>query len=159
MPSPALDAPAPDFTLPGVQLVDGKPVLADYTVAAQRGAPVVLAFYPGDNTPVCTRQMCSYSSGLEEFAGLGAQVWGISTQSVDSHVDFATKHALTLPLLADTGSTAIAAYGVGGPLGTQRSVFVVDVDGVLRWKHVAKIGLTYKGTKTLTGVLRTLTPA
>ena len=159
MAGPELDVPAPDFTLPGVQLVDGEAVRADYTLSEHRGAPVVLAFYPGDGTPVCTRQMCSYSSGLEEFTGLGAQVWGISTQSVDSHVEFARKHGLALPLLADTGSTAVDGYGVGGALGTQRSVFVVDAEGVLRWKHVARIGLTYKGTKTLTAVLKTLTPA
>lgn len=159
MASPALDAPAPDFTLPGVQLVDGRPVHSDYTLSAQRGAPVVLAFYPGDNTPVCTRQMCSYSSGLEEFTDLGAQVWGISTQSVDSHVDFATKHKLALPLLADTDSAAVKLYGVNGALGTARSVFVIDAEGMLRWSHVAKLGLTYKGTKTLTSVLKTLTPA
>src|SRR6266581_3504538 len=81
----AIGATAPDFTLPGVLVTGGTAERGDYTLSAQRGKPVVLAFYPGDNTPVCTRQLCSYTSGLDAFTGLGAAVWGISPQDVDSH--------------------------------------------------------------------------
>ena len=101
--------PAPDFTLPALHLVDGKAVRDVRTLSQERGHPVVLAFYPGDDTSVCTKQMCSYSSGLEAFTDLGATVWGISPQDIDSHEKFAVKHGLRMPLLADTDRTAVAA--------------------------------------------------
>ena len=68
-----------------------------------RGKPIVLAFYPGDNTAVCTRQLCSYTSGLESFTGFGASVWAISPQGLASHEQFARKYDLAFPLLADEG--------------------------------------------------------
>ncbi len=153
---PGEGQPAPDFTLPGIQLVDGEAVRGEYTLSAQRGRPLVLAFYPGDDTVVCTRQLCSYSSGLEQFTDLGAQVWGISQQSVDSHEAFARKHGLRLPLLADTERTATRAYGIGLGSTLRRAVFVIDADGVIRWKHVALLGLTYQDTQTLTKHLAAL---
>ncbi|MFM7899308.1 MAG: peroxiredoxin, partial [Actinomycetota bacterium] len=85
---------APDFTLPGT---GG----ASHSLAQYRGGPVVLVFYPGDNTPVCTKQLCKYNDELAQFTGLSAQVLGISTQSVESHEKFATKHGFRFPLLAD----------------------------------------------------------
>ncbi|WP_042381987.1 peroxiredoxin [Streptacidiphilus melanogenes] len=154
--SPAVGAPAPDFTLPAVQLVDGEAVRSELTLSAQRGRPVVLAFYPGDDTPVCTKQLCSYSSGLEQFADLGADVWGISTQDVASHEAFARKHGLRMPLLADTARTTAEAYGITLGAMVRRSVFVVDAEGVLRWKHVAALGLTFRDVATLTEQLALL---
>jgi peroxiredoxin Q/BCP len=85
----------------------------------------VLAFYPGDDTAVCTRQMCAYSSGLEEFTGLDAVVWGISRQDIDSHERFARKHGLRLPLLADTAGVAVGAYGIGLGGGLYRDVATI----------------------------------
>ncbi|RAG81340.1 peroxiredoxin [Streptacidiphilus pinicola] len=155
--SPAVGAAAPDFTLPAVQLVDGAAVRSELTLSGERGHPVVLAFYPGDDTPVCTKQLCSYSSGLEQFTDLGATVWGISTQDIASHEAFAHKHGLRLPLLADTERTVAADYGITLGAMVRRSVFVVDAEGVLRWKHVAALGLTFRDVQTLTAQLALLT--
>lgn len=140
---------APDFTLPGLRLNDSVPDLGSYTLSAERGHPVVLAFYPGDETAVCTKQMCAYSSGLEGFSELGATVWGISPQDLDSHERFARKHDLRLPLLADVGRTAVEAYGIGFGSGLRRAVFIIDGEGIVRYRHVALVGLTYRGVDTL----------
>ena len=154
--SPEIGRTAPDFTLPSVHLVDGEVVRGERTLSEEQGHPVVLAFYPGDDTAVCTKQLCSYSSGLEAFTDLGATVWGISTQDLDSHESFARKHGLRMPLLADTGREAVAAYGIGLGGLVRRSVFVIDAEGVLRWKHVAALGLTFRDISTLTEQLAAL---
>ena len=154
--SPEVGKPAPDFTLPSLQLVDGEVVRADRTLSEERGHPVVLAFYPGDDTTVCTKQLCSYSSGLEAFTDLGATVWGISVQDLDSHEAFARKHGLRMPLLSDTERKAVAAYGIGLAGLVRRAVFIVDAEGVLHWKHVAALGLTFRDVDTLTHQLAAL---
>jgi peroxiredoxin Q/BCP len=130
----AIGDPAPDFTLEGT---DGPFALSEH-----RGEIVVLLFYPGDETMVCTKQFCSYrDTGLE---GLGATVVGISSQDLASHQKFIDHHRLTVPLLADVDRRAAKAYGVSAPLvGTRRAVFVVDEEGVVRFKHVHMLGLDY----------------
>jgi len=157
--TPEVGAPAPDFTLPGIVLSDGTVERGEYTLSAERGHPVVLAFYPGDETAVCTKQLCSYTSELDRYKGLDATVWGISTQGLDSHEKFARKHGLAFPLLADSASATVKEYGIGLPgLGLRRSVFIVDAEGVLRWKHVALVGLTYQNNDTITEQLAKLRP-
>jgi peroxiredoxin Q/BCP len=152
---PAPGSPAPDFTLDGIE----GGVRRSFSLADARGSALVLAFYPGDDTLVCTKQLCSYQDDLSQLTGLGATLWGISPQDIDSHENFAMKRGLGFPLLADPDRVAIRAYGVNGPLGhTKRSVFVLDADGVVRWSHVSRLGITYQDTATLTGVLRTLSP-
>jgi peroxiredoxin Q/BCP len=143
---------APDFTLPGT---GGR----SYTLSEFRGAPVVLVFYPGDDTPVCTKQLNTYNEGLEQFTELGAQVLAISAQDVASHERFSSKHGgFAFPLLADTDKTVAGAYGTLGPIGfPRRSVFIVDGDGVIRYAHRAIAGLTYRPVSELVSVLRTLT--
>ncbi|MFJ2916854.1 peroxiredoxin [Streptomyces sp. NPDC087307] len=149
--SPQLGLPAPDFTLPGGLLTGEDFERRDYGLAAARGRVVVLAFYPGDNTAVCTKQLCSYSSGMEAFGALDAEVWGISPQGVDSHESFARAHGLRMPLLADAGRETARAYGVTAPgIGVRRAIFLIGPDGVLRWKHVALLGATYQSLDTLT---------
>jgi len=149
--TPELGSPAPDFTLPAIVLSGSEVERRDFTLSAHRGKPIVLAFYPGDDTPVCTKQMCAYSNELEKFTGVGAEVWGISPQGLESHEKFAQRHGLQMPLLADPDKTVIRQYGVAMPgLGLKRSVFLVDADGVLRWKHVARLGLTFQPVATLT---------
>ena len=151
MATPDVGSPAPDFTLTGT----GPDGPRDYTLSAQRGHPVVLAFYPGDDTAVCTAQLCSYQAGLDAFADLDATLWGISLQDVASHERFAAKRGLTFPLLADVDKSVHRAYGVLVPiLGTRRSVFVVDAEGIVRWRHVSAVGLTYQGVKDISAVLR-----
>lgn len=143
--------PAPDFTLPGT---GGR----DYTLSSYRGKPVVLVFYPGDNTAVCTTQLKSYTADFEEFEGVDAQVLAISPQDVASHEDFAGKHGFRFPLLADVDKTVGSAYGVLGPIGFyRRSVFVVDGGGIIRYAHRAIAGLTYKSTGELVKAVRAAT--
>jgi len=157
---PEAGTAAPDFTLPGVLLTAGGATRADYTLSEQRGRPLVLAFYPGDETAVCTRQLCSYTSGFESFESLGATVWGISPQDVDSHEQFARKHGLKMPLLADTGLAVSRQYGITlGGAGLRRSVFVLDDQGIVRWKHVTLIGLTFPSTQTIAAQLAALASA
>ena len=145
--------PVPDFTLPA-WTPGGR---TDLTLSAQRGAPVVLAFYPGDDTPVCTKQLCSYQDDLTVLTDLGARLWGISAQDLDSHERFAAKRGLQFPLLADTDKAVHRLYGVAGRLGlARRSVFVVGPDGELAWSHVSTLGLTYQDTGTISGVLEDL---
>ena len=149
--TPEIGAPAPDFTLSAIVLSGSDVEHRDFTLSAHRGKPIVLAFYPGDDTPVCTKQMCAYSNELEKFTGVGAEVWGISPQGVDSHEKFAVRHGLQMPLLADPEKTVIRQYGIALPgLGLKRSIFLVDAEGVLRWKHVAKLGLSFQPVATLT---------
>jgi thioredoxin-dependent peroxiredoxin len=155
--TPDVGKPAPDFTLEGVLVTGEEVVRAEYTLSRQRGAPVVLAFYPGDNTAVCTRQLCSYTSGLEQFTNFGATVWAISPQDIDSHEKFARKYDLAFPLLADVGMTVSRQFGITlAGAGLRRSVFVVDADGVLQWKHVTLIGLTFPPAETIASHLSAL---
>lgn len=139
--------PAPDFALPGT---GGR----TWTLSEFLGRPVVLVFYPGDDTPVCTKQLNSYNDGLEQFVDLDAQVIGISAQDVDSHERFAERHGLRIPLLADTDKAVAAQYGTLGPLGfPRRSIVIVDRAGVVRYVHRAMAGLTYRPVDELVGVL------
>lgn len=140
-------APAPDFILPGT---GGR----DYSLAEHRGRPVVLVFYPGDDTPVCTMQLTDYTTDIGRFDQLGAQVLAISPQDVESHERFAERHGFGFPLLADTDKTVARAYGVLGPVGFyRRSVFIVDGSGVVRYAHRATAGLTYRPVDELVEVL------
>lgn len=158
--TPETGQEAPDFTLPGIELTGSEAVQAKYTLSQQRGKPIVLAFYPGDNTAVCTRQLCSYTSGLESFTDFGATVWAISPQGLASHEGFARKYNLAFPLLADEGLTVARQYGITlGGAGLRRSVFVIDADGILRWKHVTLVGLTFPTAQTISGQLAALKAA
>jgi len=138
---------APEFSLPGT---GGK----SYSLAQFRGAPVVLVFYPGDNTPVCTKQLCKYNDELGQFTGLSAQVLGISTQSVESHEKFAARHGFKFPLLADGDKSVHRTYGVLGLMDMpRRSVFVIDGSGVVRYAHRALVGVTYRPVDELVGAI------
>src|SRR3954454_7522700 len=97
--------PAPDFELPGT---GGK----TYRLSDYRGQKLILAFYPGDFTAVCTKQFCSYRDQSDRLDGLGVEVLGISPQSVESHERFAEEKRLQVPLLADEDKAVARAYGV-----------------------------------------------
>ena len=129
---------APEFTLPGT---GGE----RYSLADFRGKPLVIVFYPGDDTPVCTKQLNAYNDDLDRFTELDAQVIGISAQSIDSHEAFSGKHGFEFPLLADTDKKVAAAFGTLGPIGfPRRSIFIVDAEGVIRYAHRAIAGLTFR---------------
>ena len=142
-------SPAPDFTLDGS---DGSPEgRRQYGLSDHRGQVVVLVFYPGDSTPVCTRQLNTYTEDIASFEEAGAQVLAISPQSVQSHDEFSCKQGgFGFPLLADTDKSVGDAYGILGPLGFyRRSVFVIDAEGIIRYAHRAVAGLTFRSTREL----------
>jgi peroxiredoxin Q/BCP len=150
--------PAPDFELPGTG--DRTYRLADY-----RGGNVVLAFYPGDATTVCTKQFCSYRDKGERLEQLDAEVLGISPQSVDSHEHWVEEQRLNVPLLADKDLAVAKRYGVTAWLGpfarftelkdtpggryVMRAIFIVDGAGIIRYRHVSRTGSTYRSVGDL----------
>jgi peroxiredoxin Q/BCP len=129
--------PAPDFELEGT---DGP-----FRLSEHRGERVVLLFYPGDNTPVCTKQFCSYAARPDDMADLPATVVGISSQGIESHRDFQAKHSIPVPLLADNDRSVAKTYGVSAPVvGTRRAVIIVDEEGVIRRRHVHRLGIDFQ---------------
>ena len=141
---------APDFSLPAT----GDEEISLSTFA---GRPVVIVFYPGDDSPVCTKQLNSYNDGLNEFESLDAQVLAISSQGLVSHEAFSRKYGLNFPLLADSEKEVATAYGVLGPLGfPRRSVFIIDREGVIRYAHRALSGLSYRPVSELVDALNSL---
>jgi len=142
---------APEFTLRGT----GD---RSYSLGEFAARPVVLVFYPGDDTPVCTKQLNTYNDGLEQFSELNAQVLGISAQDVDSHDAFAGKHGFEFPLLADTDKAVAGLYGTLGPIGfPRRCVFIIDGDGIIRYAHRAIAGLTFRPVKELIAEVEKIT--
>jgi peroxiredoxin Q/BCP len=140
---------APAVTLAGTDNTDeGR---RDYSLEEYRGQVVVLVFYPGDSTPVCTRQLNTYTEDIDSFTEAGAQVLAVSPQSVQSHDDFSCKQGgFAFPLLADTDKAVGELYGILGPLGFyRRSVFVIDAEGIVRYAHKAIAGLTFRSTDEL----------
>ena len=129
-------APAPDFTLTDG---DGQ----SWRLSDHRGKVVVLLFYPGDETPICTKQMCSVRDRWEDYAATGAEVVGISTDSVESHKKFAEHHDLPLRLLSDADRRVADLYGANSlvPGKVARSVFVIDANGIIRHRDVRPLGL------------------
>jgi peroxiredoxin Q/BCP len=143
---------APEFALEGTP--DGN----TYRLADYAGSPVVVVFYPADNSPVCTQQLRSYSEGLGRFAELGATVLCLSPQDVASHAEFAAEHDLRVPLLADVDKEVGRRYNILGPLGFyRRSVFVVDGDGSIRFARRSLSSLIYVPTDQLLDAVRAST--
>lgn len=120
--------PAPDFELPDD---NGTPRSLRQLLA---GGPVVLFFYPAAMSPGCTAESCHFRDLAAEFAALGAQPVGISTDDPDRQRQFSQKYSLGFPLLADTDGEVARAYGVRRPVPlvpTKRSTFVIDTDGTV----------------------------
>ena len=146
---------APAFTLPDQ---DGRPVsLADFA-----GSPVVVYFYPADDTPCCTKEACQFNENLSAFGRSGAAVVGISPDGAAKHVRFREKYGLAFPLLSDPGHEVMTAYGAWGDktmygkktVGTIRSTFLVGDDGRIAraWYNVKADG---HATKVLEELERT----
>lgn len=119
---------APEIALPDQ---DGQP----WRLSEHHGQVVVLLFYPGDETPVCTKQLCSVRDNWERYQAAGAVVVGISTDSVTKHQRFAANHQLPLRLLADADGRVVRAYDMKYLLGTKRGVVVIDGTGVIRYRR------------------------
>ena len=132
----SVNEPAPDFTLK-----DGNG--AEWRLSDHRGKVVVLLFYPGDETPVCTRQMCSLRDRWDDYLATGAEVVGISSDSVESHKNFSAHHNLPLRLLSDSDGAVSRLYSARSliPGRVARAVFVIDAKGILRYSDVRPIGL------------------
>ncbi len=134
---------APDFTLPR----DGG---TDVTLSALRGKPVVLFFYPRDDTPGCTKESIGFSLERAAFAELGAEVIGISKDTVAKHEKFIAKHELTVPLVSDAEGSVCEEYGTWveknmygrKSMGIERSTFLIDAEGKIAriWRKVKVAG-------------------
>ncbi|WP_147104170.1 thioredoxin-dependent thiol peroxidase [Tateyamaria sp. syn59] len=132
-------SPAPDFTLPDA---DGN----DVTLSALQGGPVVLYFYPRDDTPGCTKESIAFSEHLSEFQAAGAKIFGISKDSVASHAKFAKKRELTVGLLSDEHGSVCEDYGVWKEknmygkkyMGIERTTYLIDAAGnvAMTWPKV-----------------------
>ena len=127
---------APDFTLPDG---DGD----SWSLGDHIGKTVVLLFYPGDNTPVCTAQLCSVRDHWSEYQATGAEVVGISTDSVESHKGFAEKNQLPLRLLSDADGTVSTKYNMKSwlPGRSARGVVVIDAAGKIAYHKVQAVSL------------------
>jgi len=140
---------APDFELPGTH--------GDFKLSDHRGERVVLLFYPGDFTPVCTKQFCSYRDRQDDLAALAATVVGISAQDVSRHNEFKQANAIPVPLLADVDRKVAKAYGLSQPIvGTRRAVVIVDEEGVIAYRHVHLLGLDFQTVDELRDALGSL---
>jgi thioredoxin-dependent peroxiredoxin len=142
--TPRVGGRAPDFELEGTN--------GPFKLSMHRGERVVLLFYPGDNTPVCKRQFCSYRDRADDFAALDATVVGISAQDLASHEGFIAKNNLTVPLLADVDKAVGKAYSASG----KRAVIIVDEQGVVRHRHDHLLGLDYQSVDDLKAALDAL---
>ncbi len=127
---------APDFTLKDQ---DGN----GWTLSEHKGKVVTLLFYPGDNTPVCTKQLCSLRDNWEDYANTGSVIVGISTDSVGSHEGFAKKYELPLPLLSDENGAVVDKYGADSwlPGKSARAVVVIDEEGKIKYHQVQSLSI------------------
>lgn len=138
---------APDFTLTGT---DGT-----FTLSEHRGERVVLLFYPGDETSVCTKQMCSYRDSSDELAALGATLVGISTKDAASKAAFKANHGLTVPLLADADGAVAEQYGLMAKRlnMTKRAVVIVGADGKIAHWHNNFLSLSFDSVEDIKAAL------
>ncbi|HUK19408.1 MAG TPA: peroxiredoxin [Bryobacteraceae bacterium] len=126
----ATGAPAPDFSLPDDS---GRTV----TLSSLRGRSVVLVFYPGDDTPGCTKQLCEFRDSWEAAKARGVAVFGINPQGVQSHAKFRGKFHFPFPLLVDRGQQVAALYHAKG-LIVKRTVYLIGPDGAIRFARRGK---------------------
>jgi peroxiredoxin Q/BCP len=146
---PTTGQPAPSFELPDQDE-------SAWSLSDHAGQRLLLVFYPGDGTPVCTRQLCEYRDGLEEFEGLGVQVIGISADDADSHRRFRARQDLPFTLLTDADLSVAERYGCKGMLGMKRGVFLLDEAQVVRYAHVEAVAVFRRGREELLKEIRAL---
>ena len=142
---------ATDFTLKDG---DGN----DWTLGNQRGKTVVLMFYPGDNTPVCTAQLCSVRDHWSEYQATGAEVIGISTDTVESHKGFAEKNSLPLRLLSDADRKVSEMYDMKSwlPGRSARGVVVIDKEGKIAYHKAQPISLLKPADEDVLAAIRSV---
>lgn len=144
-----VDQQAPDFTL---RDGDGQ----EWRLSEQRGQVVVLLFYPGDETPVCTKQLCSLRDRWADYIATGAQVVGISTDTVEAHHKFAENRQLPLRLLSDADGAVTKLYKVRSwlPGRSARAVIVIDAHGVIRYRKVEPLSLFRPSDEQIIAAIR-----
>jgi len=145
-----LDDPAPDFSLKDA---DGK----EFRLSDHRGKRVLLVFYPGDDTPVCTKQLCDYRDGIDSFRDLGVEVVGISSDDAESHRKFRDKHKLPFILLSDPDLQVAESYGCKALIGMKRGVFLLDEQHVVRYRHVEAVAVFRRRREELIEAIQELT--
>lgn len=142
--------PAPDFTLASDR--------GDITLSRYLGKTnVLLAFYPADFSPLCTLEMQCFANDWTKFRELGTEILGISTDSVEKHGDFSKKLGLEFPLLSDRNKEVAKKYGVDYLLGIKRAYFIIDIHGILRYKHIEFLPVFKRDDTELLAELRKLT--
>ncbi len=146
---PQLNEIAPDFTLIDA---DGHA----FTLSDHRGKRLLLVFYPGDDTPVCTRQLCDYRDGLEAFAGLGVTVVGVSPDDADSHRRFRERHQLPFTLLSDPELSVARQYDCKALVGMKRGVFLIDEAQRIRYRHVEAVAVFRRSREELLAAIQAL---
>lgn len=140
---------APDFTLPSDR--------GDITLSRYQGKTnVVLAFYPGDFTPVCTSEMQCFADDWTKFRELGAEILGVSTDPIEKHIEFSKKLGLEFPLLSDRNKEVSQLYGVAGLFGSKRAYFIIDVHGIVQYKHIEFLPVFKREDSELLVALRKL---
>jgi len=134
---------APDFTLDGTE--------GPFTLSEHRGERVVLLFYPGDDTTVCTKQFCAYRDAGDEMSELDATFVGISTQDMTSKEAFKSKYGLTTPLLADPDAEVSELYCVYAKRldMAKRTVFIIDEEGKIGHKHSNFMSMSFDDVDTI----------
>ncbi|MCC5864986.1 MAG: peroxiredoxin [Wenzhouxiangella sp.] len=144
-----LDEIAPDFSLVDA---DGQV----FRLSEHRGQRLLLVFYPGDDTPVCTRQLCDYRDGIEAFADLGVDLVGISPDNAESHQRFRARHQLPFRLLSDPDLAVAEQYGCRALIGMKRGVFLLDESHRLRYRHVETLALFRRSREELIAAIEAL---
>ena len=119
---------------PEIDLPDGAG--ERWTLSGARGRVVALFFYPGDETPVCTKQLCSVRDNWARYQQTGAEVIGVNTDSIEKHRSFAANHKLPMRLLSDSEGKTVRDYDMKNLIGTRRGVIVIDKEGVIRFRKV-----------------------
>jgi thioredoxin-dependent peroxiredoxin len=148
-----LGTPAPDFTLTSDS---GKAFSLSAYRKAHPNERIVLVFYPADESPVCTAQLCEYRDQIDEFLGLNATIVGISAQNTESHQRFKAKRQLPFTLLSDADLTVAKLFGAKGVLGMKRATFLIDTKGLIQYAHVEATALFRRTADELVKVLAKL---
>ncbi len=140
---------APDFTLPRDR--------GDITLSRYEGKTnVVLAFYPGDFSPLCTSEMQCFADDWTKFREAGAEILGISTDPIEKHIEFSKKLGLQFPLLSDRNQEVCKKYGVSSLFGSKRAYCIIDIHGIIRYKHIEFLPVFKREDSELLVVLRSL---
>jgi thioredoxin-dependent peroxiredoxin len=147
--TPQLNDSAPDFEL---EDADGRP----FRLSEHTGRRILLVFYPGDDTPVCTRQLCDYRDGIDSFRDLGVEVVGISSDDPESHRRFREKHQLPFTLLSDPNLEVARQYDCKALIGMKRGVFLLDEEQVIRYRHVETLAVFRRSREELIEAIQKL---